>query len=71
MQGVNESKLLLDQDLITLEFASISDGKEAVAKAANVLFIKYFKSADSGGCQEEPIFTEHDMTEALKAVGLF
>ena len=70
MQGIDENILLLDQEQITLEFASISDGKEAVTKAANVLFMKYLKSADSGGSQEEPIFTEPHMTEALRAVGL-
>ncbi|XP_034678208.1 dehydrodolichyl diphosphate synthase complex subunit NUS1 isoform X1 [Vitis riparia] len=68
-EGVDENNLLLDQEHITLEFASISDGKGAVTKAANLLFMKYLKSADSGGSSEESIFTEPHMAEALKAVG--
>ena len=71
MQGVDENNLLLDQEHITLEFASISDGKGAVTKAANILFMMYLKSADSGGSSAESIFTEPHMAEALKAVGLF
>uniref|UniRef100_A0A5B7ALD7 ditrans,polycis-polyprenyl diphosphate synthase [(2E,6E)-farnesyldiphosphate specific] n=1 Tax=Davidia involucrata TaxID=16924 RepID=A0A5B7ALD7_DAVIN len=56
---------LLDENHITLEFASFSDGKEAVAKAANLLFVKYY----SGGDQEKPIFTESHVAEALRAIG--
>ncbi|KAM7479288.1 hypothetical protein LguiA_027501 [Lonicera macranthoides] len=55
----------LDKNDITLDFASFSDGKEAVAKAANFLFAKYY----GGGNQEDHVFTENDMTEALEAVG--
>ncbi|XP_058190622.1 uncharacterized protein LOC131307901 isoform X1 [Rhododendron vialii] len=50
---------------ITVEFASYSDGKEAVAKAANLLFAKYISDGD----QKDQIFTESRLTEALKAVG--
>ncbi|KAL6965216.1 ditrans,polycis-polyprenyl diphosphate synthase [(2E,6E)-farnesyl], partial [Sarracenia purpurea var. burkii] len=56
---------LLDQQQIHLEFASYSDGKEAVAKAANLLFVKYYLGRD----QEEPIFTESHIAEALGTVG--
>lgn len=52
---------------ITVEFASYSDGKEAVAKAANLLFAKYISDGD----QKDQIFTESQLTEALKAIGLF
>ena len=55
---------------MTLEFASFSDGKEAVAKAANLLFGTYMKLAELGGGQEVKIFTEPYMAEALKAAGL-
>ncbi|KHG20634.1 Nogo-B receptor [Gossypium arboreum] len=55
---------------MTLEFASFSDGKEAVAKAANVLFMKYLKSGSTSSYQGEQIFTESQMGEALKTVGL-
>ncbi|KAH9656582.1 Ditrans,polycis-polyprenyl diphosphate synthase ((2E,6E)-farnesyldiphosphate specific) [Citrus sinensis] len=64
-----ESNLLLDCKHITLEFASFPDGKEAVAKAANLLFMKYVKLGGSGKIQEEKIFTEAHMSEALRAVG--
>ena len=55
---------------MTLEFVAFSDGKEAVAKAANLLFRKHMTSADLDGDQEERIFTEAQMAEALKAIGL-
>ncbi|KVI01979.1 Di-trans-poly-cis-decaprenylcistransferase-like protein, partial [Cynara cardunculus var. scolymus] len=47
------------------EFVSISDGKEAVAKAANVLFKKYYLDGDT----EKPFFTETYLNDALKALG--
>uniref|UniRef100_A0A2N9IKS3 ditrans,polycis-polyprenyl diphosphate synthase [(2E,6E)-farnesyldiphosphate specific] n=1 Tax=Fagus sylvatica TaxID=28930 RepID=A0A2N9IKS3_FAGSY len=68
-QEVDENDKLLNQKHMMLEFASFSDGKEAVAKAANLLFVKYLTSANSGGDQEEEVFTELHMTEALRAVG--
>jgi len=71
LQEADERDSLLDQKHMTLEFASISDGKEAVAKGGNVLFMKYSKLANSGAEQKEQIFTEANMTEALRAVGLF
>ncbi|XP_024960134.1 dehydrodolichyl diphosphate synthase complex subunit nus1-like isoform X2 [Cynara cardunculus var. scolymus] len=46
------------------EFVSISDGKEAVAKAANVLFKKYYLDGDT----EKPFFTETYLNDALKAL---
>ncbi|KAL5858164.1 hypothetical protein ACOSQ3_005622 [Xanthoceras sorbifolium] len=68
-EEAGESNLLLDRKHITLEFVSPSDGKEAVAKAANLLFIKYLKSGDSGKIEEEIFFTEAHLTDALRAVG--
>lgn len=59
---------LFNQQDLTLEFASFSDGKEAVAKAANVLLRKYSKFSASGKNKDDQIFTEALMTEALKAV---
>ncbi|KAI3702492.1 hypothetical protein L6452_28230 [Arctium lappa] len=47
------------------EFVSVSDGKEAVAKAANVLFKKYYLDGDT----EKPFFTETYLTDALKTLG--
>lgn len=50
---------------INLEFASFSDGKEAVVKAANYLYKKNY----IGGEQKEFICTESHIDEALKAIG--
>uniref|UniRef100_A0A2N9GAF0 ditrans,polycis-polyprenyl diphosphate synthase [(2E,6E)-farnesyldiphosphate specific] n=1 Tax=Fagus sylvatica TaxID=28930 RepID=A0A2N9GAF0_FAGSY len=68
-QEAVENDKLLDQKHMMLEFASFSDGKEAVAKAANLLFVKSLTSKNSSGDQEDEIFTEPHMTEALRAVG--
>ena len=70
-QEADENDKLLDHKNMMLEFVSFSDGKEAVAKAANLLFAKYLTSTNSSEDQEEEIFTEPRMTEALRAVGLF
>ncbi|GMP38018.1 hypothetical protein CsSME_00009445 [Camellia sinensis var. sinensis] len=49
-----------------LEFVSYSDGKEAVAKAASLLFQKHYLGREE---KEPPIFTESHVSEALSAVG--
>ncbi|XP_039170581.1 LOW QUALITY PROTEIN: dehydrodolichyl diphosphate synthase complex subunit NUS1-like [Eucalyptus grandis] len=54
---------------MTLELASPSDGREAVAKAANLLFSKHLELRNTTEDQGENIFTEAHMTEALRAVG--
>lgn len=54
---------------MSLEFASQSDGKEALARAANLLFMKHLKLRSLGESQEDKIFTEAHMAEALKDVG--
>ncbi|KAH1066340.1 hypothetical protein J1N35_031327 [Gossypium stocksii] len=64
----HENNVLLDQQHMTLEFVSFSNGKEAVAKAANVLFMKYSKYVVTNQNQKEKIFTESQMSEALKTV---
>ncbi|XP_024979472.1 dehydrodolichyl diphosphate synthase complex subunit nus1-like isoform X1 [Cynara cardunculus var. scolymus] len=56
---------LLSKKRMDFEFVSITDGKEAVAKAANLLFKKYYVDADS----EKPFFTETYLTEALRTLG--
>ncbi|GAB4853914.1 hypothetical protein Ancab_018123 [Ancistrocladus abbreviatus] len=66
---VEACKPLLNPSQLTLEFASLSDGKEGVAKAANLLFMKYLELNDLGGDQEKPNFDELLMDEALRAVG--
>uniref|UniRef100_A0A384WDV7 ditrans,polycis-polyprenyl diphosphate synthase [(2E,6E)-farnesyldiphosphate specific] n=1 Tax=Parthenium argentatum TaxID=35935 RepID=A0A384WDV7_PARAR len=55
----------LSKKRMDFEFVSITDGKEAVAKAANLLFKKYYVDEDS----EKPFFTETHLTEALKTLG--
>lgn len=67
MQDVLADVPLHNRKHITLEFASYSDGKEALAKAANLLFAKYISDGD----QKDQIFTELQLNEALKSVGLF
>ncbi|KAK6916549.1 hypothetical protein RJ641_019410, partial [Dillenia turbinata] len=64
----DENDSLLDKNSIMFEFTSYSDGKEAVAEAANVIFKKY-KEGKLGGQQQEPVLSESHLTEALKAVG--
>lgn len=70
VQESHENNMLPHQKHMTVEFASCSDGREAVVKAANALFMKYLKSGANGQNQEEQIFTESQMREALKIVGL-
>lgn len=50
-----------------IECLSSSDGKEAIAKAANLLYSTCCNSDN----KSEIAFTEADMTHALKAVGMF
>lgn len=66
MQDNSKTSSLLKKKRMDFEFVSISDGKEAVAKAANLLFKKYYVDGDS----EAPFFTETYLTEALKTLGL-
>ncbi|KAF5751118.1 hypothetical protein HS088_TW02G00128 [Tripterygium wilfordii] len=68
-EDVDENESLTDQQLMTLEFASFSDGKEGLAKAANLLFKEYLKLGGLSREQEEQIFTESHLTEALRTVG--
>ncbi|XP_042508496.1 dehydrodolichyl diphosphate synthase complex subunit NUS1-like isoform X2 [Macadamia integrifolia] len=64
----DERNLFLERKHMVLEFVSFSDGKEGVAKAASFLCSKYLKGA-SRGEDQEPVFTEPEMTSALRAVG--
>lgn len=70
IQAVQEGgENFCDTKTMSLEFTSQSDGKEAVAKAANLLFTKHLKLRKLGESQEEKIFTEAQMAEALRDVG--
>ncbi|KZV52665.1 nogo-B receptor-like [Dorcoceras hygrometricum] len=56
---------LLEQNYMSLEVVSFSDGKHAVAKAANFLLEKHYSISGT----EKPTLTESDMTNALGALG--
>lgn len=64
-EGTNKDALL-DQKYMNLEVISYTDGKHAVARAANHLFKKHYLSANS----EKPELTESDMADALAAIGM-
>lgn len=70
-QEAEEKNLLLEQKQRTIEFASFSDGKEGIAKAANYLCSKYLKFASSKEDNGTPVFTEANMSLALGACGSF
>jgi len=55
---------------MAIEFLSGSDGKEGIAKAANLLCSTYLNGDTHGNGKREPTFTEADMASALKAVGM-
>ncbi|KFK22067.1 hypothetical protein AALP_AAs50016U000300 [Arabis alpina] len=57
------------QNGIRFECLSSSDNKEAMVKAANVLFQKFLDSSNLGDDKGENIFTEAHLTEALRDIG--
>lgn len=71
MQEVNEAVTLHDPDRMTVEFVSYADGKEAVVKAANLIFIENLKRQNSGRELDGQILSEPHLNEALQVVGLF
>lgn len=56
---------------MVIDCLSGSDGKEGIAKAADLLCSTYFNGETHGNGKKEPKFTEADMASALKAVGMF
>lgn len=56
---------------MVIECLSGSDGKEGIAKAANLLCSTYLDGETHGNGKKKPKFTEADMASALKAVGMF
>ena len=54
-----------------IECLSGSDGKEGIAKAANLLYSDFCDCYTHGHNKSEIAFSEADMTCALKAVGMF
>nr|XP_043629360.1 dehydrodolichyl diphosphate synthase complex subunit nus1-like [Erigeron canadensis] len=61
----SKTDFFLGKKKMDFEFVSISDGKEAVAKAANLLFKMYYLGEDT----EKPFFTETYLSAALKTLG--
>ena len=55
---------------MAIECLSGSDGKEGIAKAANLLCSTYLNGDTHGNGKRGPTFTEADMASALKAVGM-
>ena len=70
MQEVNDTGTHDGLDHMTLEFASYLDGKEAVTKAANLIFMENLKLHNSGGGLDGQILIESDLNKALQTVGL-
>lgn len=66
MQGTDKDALL-EQKYMNLEVISYTDGKHAVARAANFLFKKHYSCAHT----DKPELTESDMADALAAIGMF
>ncbi|KOM41598.1 hypothetical protein LR48_Vigan04g179600, partial [Vigna angularis] len=56
-------------DHMTLEFLSYVDGKEAVAKAANLVFVENLKQRSLGEELDAQISLEPQLNEALQIVG--
>ncbi|KNA23080.1 hypothetical protein SOVF_028030 [Spinacia oleracea] len=66
MEGVlkkSQESIIAECNLLNLEFVSLTDGKEGVVEAANLLFLKYKDGGD------KPKFTEPLLDEALGLVG--
>ena len=71
MQEVNEAVTHHVSDHMTLEFVSYVDGKEAVAKAANLIFVENSKRQNIGGELDCQILLESHLNQALHIVGMF
>ncbi|XP_057426888.1 uncharacterized protein LOC130720277 isoform X2 [Lotus japonicus] len=69
IEGVNEAVTHHVPDHMTLEFISYVDGKEAVAKAANLTFEENLKRHNLGGELDGQILLEQQLNEALQIVG--
>uniref|UniRef100_A0A0D9VQR3 ditrans,polycis-polyprenyl diphosphate synthase [(2E,6E)-farnesyldiphosphate specific] n=2 Tax=Leersia perrieri TaxID=77586 RepID=A0A0D9VQR3_9ORYZ len=67
--GANIKALTCCHKDMTVEYISGSDGKEGIAKAASLL-CKTYVNHNRGVCgDDEMVFTETDMSGALKAIG--
>ncbi|KAL5167879.1 Dehydrodolichyl diphosphate synthase complex subunit NUS1 [Glycine soja] len=69
IEEVSEVVTLHAPGHMTLEFLSYLDGKEAVAKAANLIFVENSKRHNLGGELDLQILLEPQMNKALQIVG--
>ncbi|KAI5440235.1 hypothetical protein KIW84_025533 [Lathyrus oleraceus] len=69
IEEVNEAVTHHVSDHMTLEFVSYVDGKEAVAKAANLIFVENSKRQNIGGELDCQILLESHLNQALHIVG--
>lgn len=69
MQEVNKAVTDHVPDHMTLEFVSYVDGKEAVTKAANLIFVESSKRHNLDG--ELDYQLEPRLNQALQIVGMF
>ena len=71
MQEVNVAVTDHVPDHMTLEFVSYVDGKETVAKAANLIFVENLKRHNLGGELDYQTLLEPHLNQALQIVGMF
>lgn len=71
VQEANKAVTLYSPDHMTIQFASYTDGKEAVTKAANLLFSQNLKQNNLGATLDDLNLIESHLNEALQTVGLF
>ncbi|RYR45108.1 hypothetical protein Ahy_A07g030974 isoform B [Arachis hypogaea] len=69
IEEVNEAVTLHVPEHMTLEFVSYADGKEAMVKAANFIFVENLKRQNFGGEIDGQVISEPLLNEALKVVG--
>lgn len=69
IEEVNEDVTHQAPDHMTLEFVSYVDGREAVAKAANLIFVENLKRHNIGGELDHQILSEPHLNQALQIVG--
>ncbi|KAJ1390906.1 Decaprenyl diphosphate synthase-like superfamily [Sesbania bispinosa] len=69
IEEVNEAITHHSPDHMTLEFLSFLDGRETVAKAANLIFMDNLKRHNLGGEPDGQILLEPHLNEAIQIVG--
>ncbi|KAK3150761.1 hypothetical protein QOZ80_3AG0237370 [Eleusine coracana subsp. coracana] len=67
--GANIKAVQFRHKEMMIDCISGSDGKEGIAKAANLLCSTYLNGNTEENGKNGPVFTEADMANALKAVG--